>query len=249
MGVWEAVKAVFSARKSDLQDRRLLQFQDIIEYRFSEPELLRVALTHRSFAKSGEKDWLPSNERLEFLGDSVLGLVIADLLYNRYPEEPEGGLTRLKSLLVNETTLFRTARDIDLGGYILLSPEEDRAGGRERPSITADTLEAIIGAIYLDGGLASARRFVKNFVYSQMESVATDKTFRNYKGELLEYLQGKGKGMPRYEVISEKGPDHDKIFKVAVYSNGEIIGRGTGSSKKDAEQRAAGEALKNMNVN
>ena len=248
MGFWDAVKAAFGTRKSDGQDQRLQQFQGIIEYQFTDLELLKVALTHRSFAKSGDRNWLPSNERLEFLGDSVLGLVAADLLYRSYPQQPEGGLTKLKSLLVNETTLFRTAQILDLGRYILLSPDEDRAGGRRRPSITADTLEAIIGAIYLDGGLAEAQKFIERILYSQMETITNDKTFRNYKGDLLEYLQARGLGMPHYEVISEEGPDHDKTFKVAVHSNGEMVGRGVGASKKDAEQLAAGEALKKFNV-
>ncbi|MCP4568430.1 MAG: ribonuclease III [FCB group bacterium] len=248
MGVWEAVKAVFGATQSDNRIRLLDQFQKTIDYRFRDIDLLQVALTHRSFAKSGEKDWIPSNERLEFLGDSVLGLIVADILYNNYPNELEGGLTKLKSLLVNEITLFRTAQQLDLGRYVLLSPEEDRAGGRNRPSINADTLEAIIGAMYLDGGPLAVRKLIERFLYSQIDSITADTTFRNFKGDLLEYLQGRGLGMPRYEVISEKGPDHDKTFTVVVYSNGEIIGRGGGNSKKDAEQQAAGQALKILKV-
>jgi len=246
MGIWEAVKSVFGPGKLDRTEKLLQEFQRKINYHFNDVDLLRVALTHRSFAKAGEKDWLPSNERLEFLGDSVLGLVVSDFLYGKYPNKLEGGLTRLKSLLVNETTLYRTAQLLDLGKYILVSDEEERAGGRERASINADAFEAVIGAIYIDGGLVAVRPIVNRYILTQVDKIAADRAFRNYKGELLELLQSRGAGMPRYEVVSEEGPDHDKTFVVAVYCNGENIGTGAGLSKKDAEQKAAGQALKKL---
>jgi ribonuclease-3 len=246
MGIWDSFKTAFGPGKADRAEKLLREFQRAINYRFNDVDLLRVALTHRSFAKSGEKEWLPSNERLEFLGDSVLGLVVSEFLYNRYPEKLEGGLTKLKSLLVNETTLFRTAEMLNLGDYILLSQEEDRAGGRKRPSINADAFEAVIGAIFLDGGLVAVKQVVNRFLLSQMAAIAADKTFRNFKGELLELIQARGAGMPRYEVTSEEGPDHDKTFMVVVYCNGDCIGTGTGSSKKDAEQKAAAQALQKL---
>lgn len=224
------------------------EFQEKTGYTFNNPELLKIALTHRSFAKSGDGDWLPSNERLEFLGDSVLGVVVSDSLYRMYPNKLEGGLTKLKSLLVNETTLHITAMQINLGDYILLSPEEDRAGGRKRASINSDALEAVIGALFLDGGLGAARQFIEKYILSQIEKIASDKAFRNYKGDLLEYMQGRSEGTPRYEVVSEKGPDHDKVFTVEVYANSTLIGQGKGLSKKDAEQKAAAEALDNLNI-
>jgi ribonuclease-3 len=248
MGIWQAVKSIFGTGKSDRTETLLREFQRSINYRFNDADLLRVALTHRSYAKSGEKEWLPSNERLEFLGDSVLGLVVSEFLYSKYPGKLEGGLTKLKSFLVNETTLFRTAEALNLGKYILLSQEEDRAGGRKRPSINADAFEAVIGAIYLDGGLVAVRSLVDRYILSQVDSIAADKTFRNYKGDLLEHLQAQGAGMPRYEVISEEGPDHDKTFMVVVYSNGENIGNGAGPSKKDAEQKAAAQAIKKLRL-
>jgi ribonuclease-3 len=246
MGIWESVKSIFGPGKLDGTERLLQEFQRAINYKFNDVDLLRVALTHRSFAKSGEKDWLPSNERLEFLGDSVLGLIVSEFLFAKYPEKLEGGLTKFKSLLVNETTLYRTASSLELGKYILLSQEEDRAGGRNRASINADAFEAVIGAVYLDGGLAAVKPIVDRYILSQIDAIAADKTFRNFKGDLLELLQAKSAAMPRYEVTSEEGPDHDKTFMVMVYCNGENIGCGTGSSKKDAEQKAAAQALKKL---
>jgi ribonuclease-3 len=243
MGLWEALKTILGPHHVGRIESLLREFQEKINYRFRDPGLLRIALTHRSFAKSGNDTWLPSNERLEFLGDAVLGLIVSEFLYAKYPEKLEGGLTKFKSLLVNETTLSRTAETLGLGKYILLSEEEDRAGGRSRPSITADALESIIAAMYLDGGLVSVRPFVTRHLLSQVDTIVADKTFRNYKGDLLEYLQASGAGMPRYEVTDEEGPEHEKTFVVSVYCNGEAIGFGSGMSKKDAEQKAAAQAL------
>lgn len=249
MGIRQAVKSFWKSKKPGTTDRPLQEFQKKINYSFNDVSLLRVALTHRSLARAGEGDQMPSNERLEFLGDSVLGLVVAEYLYRRYPEKSEGGLTKLKALLVNETTLFRTSGKFELGRFLLLSQEEEKAGGRSRISINADTLEAVIGAVYLDGGLAAVKPLVNRYIFSQMDIIVADESFRNYKGDLLEHLQAGGNGMPRYEVISEEGPDHDKVFTVVVYSNGEEIGRGEGSSKKDAEQLAAAQAMKKLKGN
>jgi ribonuclease-3 len=246
MKLWETVKSLFGPARSDRTDSLLQGLQEKIGYRFGDVNLLRVAVTHRSFAKTVDKAWLPSNERLEFLGDSVLGLVVSEFLYSRYPEKLEGGLTKLKSLLVNETTLFRTAEVLGLGQYILMSQEEDRAGGRSRVSINADMFEAVIGAMFLDGGLEPVRALVTKHILSQVERIAADESFRNYKGDLLEHLQAMGAGMPHYEVTSEEGPDHDKVFIVDVMTNGKKIGSGSGPSKKDAEQKAAAEALKHL---
>lgn len=248
MGFWDSVRGALGIRTRSVPDQLLTEFQDKIQHRFANVELLRVALTHRSFARSGEKDWLPSNERLEFLGDSVLGMVVSEFLYNKFPAKSEGGLTKLKSLLVNEAALFRVSEALELGRYILLSQEEERAGGRNRVSINADTLEAVLGALYLDGGLGAVRPMIGRYVISQMEKIEADDSFRNYKGELLELMQGRGEGMPRYEVIEERGPDHEKTFTVVVYTNGRKIGTGQGPSKKDAEQEAAAEALRALQV-
>ncbi|MEZ5357648.1 MAG: ribonuclease III [Candidatus Zixiibacteriota bacterium] len=243
MGIWESVKSVFGNGESDRDDRRLKEFQELIGYPFSDPGLLRVALTHRSYAKTREGDWLPSNERLEFLGDSVLSLVVAEFLYVNYPEKLEGALTKLRSRLVNEMSLFTRASGFNLGDFIFLSPEEEKAGGRGRASIISDAFEAVIGAIYLDGGIASVRPFIQRHLLEFVDEIRADESFRNYKGELLEFLQARGSGMPRYEVVSEQGPDHHKTFTVDVYNNGDKIGTGIGNSKKDAEQKAAAQAL------
>jgi ribonuclease III len=248
MGIWDSVRGALGIRRRGESEQLLAEFQDKIQHHFANVELLRVALTHRSFARSGEKDWLPSNERLEFLGDSVLGLVVSEFLYGRFPTKSEGGLTKLKSLLVNETALFRVSEALDLGRFILLSQEEVRAGGRCRVSINADSLEAVIGALYLDGGLGAVRPMINRYIISQMEKIEADDSFRNHKGELLELLQGRGEGMPRYEVIDERGPDHEKTFTVVVYTNGRKIGSGLGPSKKDAEQEAAAEALRSLMI-
>lgn len=246
MGIWKSLKALFRKSAADINVEGIAQFQTEIGYHFKNPGLVQVALTHRSYAKSNSQEWLPSNERLEFLGDSVLGMIVADYLYRRYPDKLEGGLTKRKSLLVNEGSLHRIARDLGLGRYILLSEEENKAGGRRLPSINADALEAVIGAIYLDGGLTAAKAFVSRILLSKTDRIMADKKLHNYKGELLEYLQSRSQGMPRYEVIDESGPDHDKVFTVEVYSNGEKIGYGTGLSKKDAEQKAAAMALEKL---
>ncbi|MFH1700255.1 MAG: ribonuclease III [Candidatus Zixiibacteriota bacterium] len=246
MGIWESIKELFGAGRV-VENRRLLaSFQSEIEYTFKNEDLLQVALTHRSFAKLGEKDWLPSNERLEFLGDSVLGLVAANYLFDKYPQKPEGDLTKFKALLVNETTLARQSVTFNLGDYILLSSEEEKSGGRERASILADAFEAVIGAIFLDGGLFPAKTFIERTIIAYSDEIAADKTYINYKGELLEFLQGRSEGMPRYEVVSEEGPDHNKTFTIEVIANGKIIGNGVGPSKKDAEQKAAAVALEKL---
>lgn len=246
MRFWESIRQLFGAGRALENQKLLIRFQKKIEYSFKDESLLHVALTHRSFAKLGEKDWLPSNERLEFLGDSVLGLVAADYLYHKYPEKLEGDLTKFKALLVNETTLARQSATFNLGDFILLSSEEEKSGGRERASILADAFEAVIAAIFIDGGLAPARSFIERTILSYSDELAADKSYINYKGELLEYLQARAEGMPRYEVVSEEGPDHHKIFKIEVLANDHVIGYGIGPSKKEAEQKAAAIALKKL---
>jgi len=224
--------------------RGFRDIQGIIGYSFRDTGLLSEALTHRSYAKSSTGDDSPTFERLEFLGDSILGMIVAEDLYRMFPDKPEGKLTKLKAALVNEQTLSMVARDMGLGDHILLSVEEAAAGGRDRPSITSDCFEAVIAAIYLDGGLEPARKFVAEFVMSRIDEVRSDESIRNFKGELLELTQGQGAGVPRYEVIDERGPDHDKTFTVTVHGFGRELGVGRGHSKKEAEQSAAQVALK-----
>jgi ribonuclease-3 len=245
MGLWSSFRKILTGSGSDSDGPDLDKLQKILGYRFRDPELLHLGLTHRSLVRSNSGR-LPSNERLEFLGDSVLGLVVADQLYRDNPRQAEGSLTKTKAMLVNETALSRVAGEIGFNEFILLSPEEERSGGRERPSIVSDAFEAVIGAIFIDGGLEAARRMIRNTLYARRQAIMSDIDQQNFKGDLLELVQASGGRAPRYEVMSETGPDHDKLFHVVVTVDGEQLGDGRGSSKKDAEQKAAHLALQRL---
>jgi len=237
------LKRLFSTGGEDDAAKELaLNFRLKFGYRFQNVNLLVEALTHRSYIRANAND-MPSNERLEFLGDSVLGLLVAGYLFRTNPDYTEGDLTKSKAMLVNENTLSMVGRETGLNKFIFLSEDEEAAGGRDRNSIVSDVMEAVIGAIYLDGGLKPARMFIRQTVLAYIGDVMADADQYNYKGELLEYLQARGDKTPHYEIISESGPDHEKTFKVAVRTNGVISGTGTGYSKKEAEQRAAAMAL------
>jgi ribonuclease-3 len=242
MGLWNYLKSLFNIQSTPPPSKCLEEAQRIIGYHFRDESLLELALTHRSYHRQNE-NCRPSNERLEYLGDSVLGLIIADRLYHDHPRIREGQLTKIKAMLVNETTLSTIGKQVKLNQHILLSPEEERLGGRERPSIISDAFESIIGAVYLDGGLEAARDIIMRLIYVKKEAITSDESQKNYKGELLELIQAKGNGMPRYDVVWEKGPDHEKEFKVVVYVGNQNIGTGIGMSKKEAEQKAAAMAL------
>ncbi len=222
------------------------ELENKLGYKFKSEFYLSKALTHRSFLRANEPRSLRSYERLEFLGDSVLGLVVAEELFNRYPDVSEGSLTKNKSLLVNKKVLAHAGMEIELGKYIQMSSDEERAGGRTRPSIIADCLEAVIGAVYIDGGLEPTRRVVRQIISFEFEEVAQFLSLRNFKGELLERLQAAGGGLPKYSVSDEDGPDHRKVFTVEVYVSGRRLGTGRGDSKKSAEQRAAESALASL---
>ncbi|MBD3401945.1 ribonuclease III [candidate division GN15 bacterium] len=242
MSIWQRLTALLSPASTSPVQTDLAEVQQIIGYHFHDQELLRLALTHRSAANHGDAD-ANSNERLEFLGDSVLGLVIADRLYDDNPDMSEGDLTKTKAMLVNETTLALVAREIGLNTCVLLSPEEIRSGGHSRNSIIADAFEAVIGAVYLDGGYDCARDVVLRLIYVRRDRITADEAQRNYKGDLLELIQSRGEGMPHYDVVSERGPDHAKEFHVRVTVGGHTVGEGVGFSKKEAEQKAAAVAL------
>jgi len=236
----------FSKKSEGKDDEKVaLEFERKFGCPFRNHNILIEALTHRSYIRSNGSSQ-PSNERLEYLGDSVLGLVTAEHLYSLFPEYDEGDLTKAKALLVNEMTLSQVGRESGLNEFIFLSADEERAGGRDRPSIISDTVEAVIGAIYLDSGLIAARTFVSRILFSHSRDIFTDTSMRNYKGDLLEYQQSQGKAPPIYEVVSETGPDHDKTFNVVVYTDGVITGSGSGASKKEAEQKAASVSLKSL---
>jgi ribonuclease III len=225
-----------SGKKAD----PLRDLEITIGYRFKNRDLVKEALSHRSSLK---ETGLSSNERLEFLGDAILGLVVSAFLYRNNSGHSEGELTRKKATLVNETILSQVATAFGLGNYIYVSSEEDKAGGRTKPSITADTFEALIGAIYLDGGYRQAEKFVHKFILTHHENIVDNEQLHNYKGELLEYMQAHGQGMPHYKISDQIGPDHNKLFIVWVYANGEKLGEGEGHSKKEAEQKAARQAI------
>lgn len=216
-----------------------------IGYTFHDRRLLQNALMHSSYANENRARGCTSNERLEFLGDSVLGMVTAMRLYRLYPDMPEGKLSRLRAELVCEQSLHAVALELGLGSYIRLGHGEARNGGRERPSILADAVEAIIAAIYLDGGLESAQQFILDHILTglaegQMHHVA------DYKTDLQERVQRKPGQALEYTLLSESGPDHNKSFTMNVLLNGSEIGRGTGRTKKEAEQSAAKSALERM---
>ncbi len=210
---------------------------------FRDESLLRNALLHRSHIHVTGQDREQSNERLEFLGDAVLGLVVNDFLYERFPERSEGDLTKMKSLLVCGAHLSEVAIAFDLGIHIRMSRSEAATGGRRRSSILADTTEALIGAVYLDSGLGAARKVVQRLVLDSAERVLKRRSLRNYKSRLQELIQARHKTPPRYKVLSVEGPDHDRLFRVAVMYDGEVLGTGEGRNKKAAEQQAAQEAL------
>ena len=212
-----------------------------LEYVFKNKKLLFTALTHSSYANEKRGEGAESYERLEFLGDSILGFVTAKHLYDAVPALPEGKMTRLRAELVCEQSLYGVASELKLGKYLLIGHGEEKNGGRERTSILADTVESIIAAIYLDGGMAPAESFIKRMILSP-ESIAAHHAV-DYKTEIQELVQQKSGQMLHYAETGEYGPDHDKTFTVAVLVNGAEAGTGTGRSKKEAEQAAARRAL------
>jgi ribonuclease-3 len=224
-------------------DANAKEFAKHIGYRFHQLDLLRQALKHRSYLPQVNERRVSSNERLELLGDAVLGLVVTEALYHRFPDKEEGDITAMKSLLVSRKILARFARQLDLGRFILMSEAEERSGGRTRPSIISDAFEAIIGAIYIDGGLRRATIFVESIILKEIDPILNEEQHRNFKSLLLEYAQSHNLGVPSYAIRSEEGPDHDKIFTVEVRLQSSMVGVGVGNSKKRAEQNAARDAL------
>ncbi|MBQ3417198.1 MAG: ribonuclease III [Ruminococcus sp.] len=218
--------------------------QERIGYQFQNVALLNEALTHSSYANE-QKGKIRHNERLEFLGDAVLSIVVSDYIFENCPEMPEGALTKLRASLVCEKSLFDFAKQIDLGAYIKLSNGERKNGGAHRPSIVSDAFEALIAAIYLDGGYEAAKRHILRFVIPEIEHHRNN-SFKDYKTKLQEIIQKNPGERLEYQLVSATGPDHDKHFKVEVHLNSNVIGKGGGRSKKEAEQQAAREALELM---
>ena len=212
--------------------------EEKIGYTFRDRGLLENALTHSSYANEHRLAKVPSNERLEFLGDSILGLVVADHLYRTRPDLPEGDLTRIRAALVCEGSLVEVARSLDLGSYLKLGKGEDHGGGRARPSIQADAVEAMLAAVYLDGGIGQARKLIHRLVLNREEERTA--AGRDYKTALQELVQRRSNQTLQYELVSASGPDHAKVFTSRVLLNGQPIGKGQGHSKKEQAAAHAG---------
>ena len=218
--------------------------EEAIGYRFHNISLLQNALTHSSFANERWHNSLLSNERLEFLGDSILGMLVAEYLYRTFPDRPEGELTRMRADMVCEKTLASVAARIHLGDHLMLGHGEEQGGGRSRDSILADAVESVIAACFLDGGIEAAQKFIRTFILVEVPVSQMHNT--DYKTMLQELVQQKKNQVLSYTLTGESGPDHDKHFTVAVSLNGGMVGQGEGRSKKRAEQEAARAAIRNL---
>ncbi|MBO7389071.1 MAG: ribonuclease III [Oscillospiraceae bacterium] len=220
-------------------------FEDVIAYKFNNKSLLETALTHSSFVNENRKYASEDYQRLEFLGDSVLGFLTAEYLYSK-ENITEGVMTRMRSELVSEKALYEVAKAIDLGKYIRIGKGEEHMGGRERPSVLSDIVESVTAAIYLDSGMDAAKAFVMRFVLNDVH-MASAEVSDDYKSALQELIQHDPSNILSYELIEEMGPDHSKTFTFAALLNGEVVGTGSGSTKKSAEQAAARNALEILN--
>ena len=216
--------------------------EDKLGYCFRDPTLCETALTHRSWMNETHETDRSDNERFEFLGDSVLSLAISDMLMRRYPEHPEGELSKARSALVNEAGLARVSEDLLLGQWIFLGRGEEQAGGRQKRSLLSNALEALLGAVYLDGGFAAAMAVVERLFQPALADTPAS-TARDFKSRLQEVSQARMQLAPRYTIIAEHGPDHDKTFEVAIFLAEKEYGRARGKSKKEAQQNAAEMAL------
>ena len=217
-----------------------------LNYTFRNPALLSEALSHSSYANEHRSAGLHSNERLEFLGDSVLGFVTAEFLFVQHPGLPEGDLTRIRAALVCEQSLYEVAQKLDLGRYLKLGRGEEAGGGRTRTSILADATEAVFAAVYLDGGIGEASALIHRVLLDREREEVVEERRRDFKTLLQELVQRRSDQVLRYEMTGESGPDHAKVFEASVSVNGNVVGVGTGRSKKEAEQAAARSALEKM---
>ena len=221
----------------------MIEFEERIGYTFSNHDLLERALTHKSYSHEAKNDEVRHNETFEFLGDSVLGFIVGDLLFRKFPALDEGALSKMKAYLVSANSLAAKARDYGMGDVIRLGVGEEKTGGRKKDSLLANVFEALIAGVYLDGGIDAARDLIEKSFGHDIRSIdENDLLFHDYKTALQELAQGRGFSLPEYNVVDEVGPDHDKIFIVEV-KVGSLLARGEGSSKKEAQQEAAKHAL------
>ncbi len=225
------------------------ELQQVIQLHFTNQDLIKNALVHRSYHNENKHFPLPSNEKLEFLGDSVLSLVTSAHLYNKYQDYNEGDYTDIKAAIVNTKSLFEAASAIALGDYLYLSKGEQDNNGRENMSILADAFEAVIGAIYLEFGFDEAYAFIQKFLFDKtLDNIIQNKLYLPAKNLLQEYYQEHFKRLPEYVVMDETGPEHDKVYQCGVYDDGKLLATGTGKSKKQAEESAAREALHKLGI-
>ncbi len=235
---------------SDIRESRLRQLNEleaVIGYSFKNIDILNNALTHSSYT-AAKSEFYEHNERLEFIGDAILDMVISLHLYNKCKNSPEGSLTRFRSGIVCEKSLYNASCRLKLGSYLLLGKGEENTGGRKRVSILADVFEAVVAAIYIDGGMRKARAFILTNLKDTINDAVEHRIFNDYKSFLQEYIQKKDMGRLSYQLLKEKGPDHDKTFEIELYLDETAIGRGAGHSKKDAQQAAARDAIEKMGV-
>lgn len=241
-------KEIATAESLKQELDNLKKFQKKFKIEFDNLELIKTALKHRSYLNITNEPRTNSNERLEFLGDTVLDLIVARYLYEKFPRKTEGELSKVKSILVRKSVLAEIAAKISLGDLILINWGEEKTGGRNRQSILADVFEAVLGAIYMDKGIEVATEFIQTHLLSDFKKIVRKELYINHKSILLEYTQSSGQGIPAYKVIDEIGPDHAKSFLVEVHVNGQKMGKGQGKTKKVAEQEAAKQAIKKLNI-
>lgn len=220
----------------------LTRLEEHLGFSFKNESLARQAFTHRSYLNEAKRP-LPSNERLEFLGDSILSFIVSDYLYGTFPHFPEGHLTNLRSTLVKTTMLATLATEINLGDFLFLSKGEEEGGGRRNVSLLADTFEALLGAVYMDQGFPAVHKIIHRLLIPKLTKILQDKSYKDAKSKFQEYIQEDSKSSPVYTVLSESGPDHAKEFTVGVFVEGKLCGQGKGKSKQEAEQQAAAVAL------
>lgn len=229
-----------------LDATKLDHIQGIIGYEFKNQALLKQAFTHSSYANEHRNYEIQDNERLEFLGDAILDLIVSEYLFNKYPDMPEGDLSKIRASIVCEPSLAKMSKEMNVGEYILLGKGEEMTGGRTRASILADAFEAITGAVFQDGGFESVKQFICRTIINEVKDMAIEELYTDYKTLLQENIQKESAEPISYEVVGEEGPDHDKYFYVQVSHGENALGKGVGKSKKEAEQNAAKIALMNL---